>query len=125
MMDYISQHKLISLVILIALIGAAWWGFTQTSAPAPVVSTTNVGGNATDTQDAQIVQTLLQLQAVSLNGTILTDPGFLSLQDFTTQIVSEPIGRPNPFAPISATVVPVVATSTKTLNPNLFAPAKH
>jgi hypothetical protein len=122
MMEYITQHKLISLLVLVLLIGAAWWGFTNVSGPAPVITTTDVG-NATDTQDAQIVSTLLQLQAVTLSGAIFTDPGFLSLQDFTTQVVSEPVGRPNPFAPVSPDVP--IATSTGTLNPDLFAPAKN
>jgi hypothetical protein len=122
MMDYISQHKLVSLLIVVILIAAAWWGFTQTSGPAPVLSTDTLG-NATDTQDAQIVSTLLQLQAVSLSGAILTDPGFLALQDFTTQVVTEPLGRPNPFAPVNGSAS--TATSTQALNPNLFAPAKH
>ena len=97
-MDLIKQHKLISLLIVVVLIGIAWYEFSGSSAPAPVLSTT---GTATDTQDAQLVSTLLQLQTVTLSGTILNDPGFLSLQDYTTQIVSEPVGRPNPFAPIS------------------------
>ena len=123
MMDFISQHKLTSVVVLVLLIGAAWWGFTANSAPAPVLSTTGLS-SATSTQDAQLVSTLLQLQAVTLSGTILNDPGFLALQDYTTQVVSEPVGRPNPFAPLSGTGS-VVATSTTTLNPNLFAPAKH
>lgn len=124
MMDYISQHKLISLVILIVIIAAAWWGFTQTSGSSAVL-TSSATSVATDTQDAQIVSTLLQLQAVSLSGTILSDPGFLSLQDFTTQIVSEPIGRPDPFAPVSASASTANSASTTPINPNLFAPAKH
>jgi hypothetical protein len=121
MMDFISQHKIASLIILLLLIGAAWWGFTANSAPAPVIVSTTA---ATSTQDAQLVSTLLQLQAVTLSGTILSDPGFLALQDYTTQVVTEPIGRPNPFAPLSSTGA-TEATSTTSLNPNLFAPAKH
>lgn len=120
MMDYISKHKLLALVILILLVGAAWWEFMQSS-PAPILATTGTG--TTDTQDAQLISTLSQLQSVSLSGAIFSDPGFLSLQDFTTQIVSTPIGRPDPFAPVSASAPS--ATSTEKLNPNLFAPAKH
>jgi hypothetical protein len=121
MMSLISQHKIISGIVLLLLIFAAWWEFTGNSSSQPVLTTSGI---ATSTQDAQLVSTLLQLQAVSLNGTILSDPGFLSLQDFTTQVVSEPLGRPNPFAPISAGAL-VTGTSSATLNPNLFAPAKH
>jgi hypothetical protein len=120
MMDYISNHKLIALLVLVVLVGAAWWEFTGSS-PAPILSTTTAGG--TNSQDSQIVSTLLQLQAVTLNGTILSDPGFSSLQDFTTQIVSVPLGRPDPFAPVSPGTS--TATSTVKVNPNLFAPAKH
>lgn len=121
-MEFITQHKLLSAIIVIAICAAAWWTFTQSSGPAPVLATTVVAG-ATSTQDASIVTTLLQLQAVTLSGTILTDPAFLSLQDYTTQIVTEPIGRPDPFAPVSpGTAAP---TSTQKVNPNLFAPAKH
>lgn len=117
----ITQHKLISLAVLVLLIGAAWYEFTGSAAP-PVL-TTNVAAGASSTQDAQLVSTLLQLQAVNLNGTILSDAGFLSLQDFTTQVVSEPLGRPNPFAPISAGTT--LTSTTTALSPNLFAPAKH
>lgn len=120
MMDLISKHKLMSLLILVVLIGAAWWEFTG-STPAPILSTQSADDS--NSQDSEIVSTLLQLQAVSLSGTILSDPGFLSLQDFTTQIVSEPLGRPDPFAPISPSAS--TATTTQKVNPNLFAPAKH
>ncbi|MDR3571433.1 MAG: hypothetical protein P4L81_04535 [Candidatus Pacebacteria bacterium] len=120
-MEYVTQHKLISTLVLLILIAAAWWGFTNTSAPAPVLA--NPAAEASSSQDTQIVSVLLQLQAVNLSGTILTDPGFLSLQDFTTQIITEPIGRSNPFAPLAATSTATVV-QTK-VNPNLFAPAKH
>ena len=123
-MDYISNHKLIVGLIVVVLIGAAWYEFTQSSTPAPLLSSTaaTTGGD-TNPADQTLVSTLLALQAVSLNGTIFSDPAFLSLKDFTTQIVSEPVGRPNPFAPLSPSALQSVP-STPT-NPNLFAPAKQ
>jgi len=121
MMNFISQHKIAAILVLVLLIGAAWYGFTASSAPAPVLSTTD----ATDTNpaDQSLVSTLLQLQAVSLSGNIFSDPAFTSLQDFTTQIVSEPIGRTDPFAPLSPGTIG--AASSSTTNTHLFAPAKH
>jgi hypothetical protein len=118
-MDYIKQHKLLTGILVVIILGAAWYEFSGSS-PAPVLSTAATG-TATDTQDAQLVSTLLQLQTVTLNGTILSDPGFLSLQDFTTQVVSEPVGRPNPFAPVSPGSV-VEATTSQKIQPGLFAP---
>ncbi len=122
MMDYIQQHKLISGAIVVLLIGAAWWEFSGSSSGTSSVVVVNTAGSATDTESAQIVSTLLQLQAVTLSGTIFNDPGFMSLQDFTTQVISEPIGRPNPFAPI--TIPSASQTTSGSVNPNLFAPAK-
>jgi hypothetical protein len=123
MMNFISNHKIMAGIVILLLIAAAWYGFTQTSGPAPILTTTSATSD-TNPADQDLVTTLLTLQAVSLNGTIFTDPGFLALQDFTTQIVSEPVGRPDPFAPLSASIIRS-ATSTGTSNPNLFAPAKH
>ena len=119
-MDYIKQHKILTGILVVVILGAAWYEFTGSSSSAPVLSTASTG-SATDTQDAQLVSTLLQLQTVTLNGTILSDPGFLSLQDFTTQVVSEPVGRPNPFAPVSPGSV-VEATTSQKIQPGLFAP---
>jgi hypothetical protein len=118
-MEYIKQHKLLTGILLVIILGAVWYEFTGSS-PSPVLSTANTG-NATDTEQAQLVSTLLQLQTVTLNGTILSDPGFMSLQDFTTQVVSEPVGRPNPFAPVSPGSV-VEATTSQKIQPGLFAP---
>lgn len=120
-MDIIMRHKLITAIIVVMLIGAAWYEFTGTSAaPASILQTTGV---ATGTGEASIVSTLLQLQAVNLDGTVLANPAFLSLQDFTTQVVNEPTGRPDPFAPLSG--APVSTTSSAKVSPNLFAPAKQ
>jgi hypothetical protein len=122
MIDLVKQHKIYTLVIVVLLIAAAWYGFTQTSAP-PALSTTVTSD--TNPQDQQLVTTLLTLQAVSLNGTIFSDPGFVSLKDFTTQIVSEPVGRPDPFAPLPPGALLHAVSSQGSSNPNLFAPATH
>ena len=43
MTDFLKQHKILSLIVLLLLIGVAWWEFTGTSSPAPV------GGLSVDT----------------------------------------------------------------------------
>lgn len=126
MINYIFQHKLIAGIVLIVIIAAAWYEFTQ-SAATPILSSTNsadlsTGNPQVDAANQNLVSTLLTLQAVQLDGTIFSDQAFLSLQDFTTQVISEPIGRTDPFAPLSRGTV--VATSTGKITPNLFAPKK-
>ncbi len=120
MVNLIKQHTIAALLIGLLVIAALWYGLTQSSAaPAPVLTTTSAG--AASPGDQNLVTTLLTLQAVTLDGSVLSDPGFLQLKDFTTQVVSEPVGRPNPFAPYTASAPPAV---TNTTNPHLFAPVK-
>ncbi|QQG38218.1 MAG: hypothetical protein HYS26_01535 [Candidatus Kaiserbacteria bacterium] len=99
-MGFFSEHKtlLITVVAIILVIGV-WYGISSDAPSSSLLTSENVGG-AGSAEDQNLVETLLQLRAVSLSGAILGDPAFLSLQDFGTQIVPEPIGRPNPFAPL-------------------------
>jgi hypothetical protein len=88
--------------ILIAI--GAWWGL---SGEAPSNSLlTSQGSSELGPTEKNLVDTLLQLRAVSLSGTIFSDPSFVVLRDFGTQIIPEPIGRENPFAPLSDDPIP-------------------
>ncbi|OHA26006.1 MAG: hypothetical protein A3D52_01305 [Candidatus Taylorbacteria bacterium RIFCSPHIGHO2_02_FULL_44_36] len=41
-----------------------------------------------------------ELSAFDLNPAVLSNPAFVSLEDFSREIPSEPAGRTNPFVPI-------------------------
>ena len=47
-----------------------------------------------------LVALLFRLQSLKLDQSIFTSPVFRSLKDFSQEIPSEPVGRPNPFAPV-------------------------
>ena len=76
--------------------GAAWYGLTSPSS----TKTTLVTTTANNAPGQDLVETLLALRAVKLDGTIFTEPAFTGLTDFSTPIIPEPVGRPNPFAPL-------------------------
>ena len=82
------------------LAGFVWYGFSGSSQPTSLLTTQNAGGSS-DSMEKDLVATLLALRSVSLSGTIFSDTTFRGLRDFSTQIVPEPMGRPDPFAPIS------------------------
>lgn len=84
--------------ILIGVI--AWYSLTGDAVPAGVVQTENVAAGAVSEEQRIILDTLFQLRAIQLSGTIFNNPAFTSLKDFRTEIVAEPIGRRNPFAPL-------------------------
>lgn len=83
--------------VVVALL--IWYGFLRSDTKASLLTTeelTTTNGEV----DSDVVATLLTLRAVSLTGSIFEDPAFQQLQDFGSEIMLEPVGRPNPFAPI-------------------------
>ena len=115
MIELISRHK-IAVVVIGVVIAVVSWAALSEGPTSSSLLTTEVTADGGDTE---LVTTLLALRAVKLDGTIFTDPSFTSLKDFSTEIVPEPIGRPNPFAPLGSTVVP---TASSTRGAQIFAP---
>lgn len=50
---------------------------------------------------ADFVALLYQLKSLHLDLTLFDDPVFKSMENFGTEIPPEPIGKPNPFIPLS------------------------
>ncbi len=119
-MDWILRHKLLAIIITVVLAGVAWYMLSGSSSPsAPVLSTeqpTQAPAGASD-----LVQSLLVLRAVTLSGTIFSNPAFQALQDFTTPIIPEPVGRPDPFAPLGQGNQ---ASPSSTQGAQIFAPKR-
>ena len=114
MITLLKQHKLMALggVALVAVF--IWYGMTSSGSSSPTITTTPVAGSV----DPTLVSTLLTVSAVNLDGTIFTEPAFTSLQDYSTPIIDEPVGRPNPFAPLS----PTSASNGSVNDTRIFAP---
>lgn len=113
MFNYVKTHKLFTGIGVLIIVAISWFalsgGNPSSSAENQLLGTSSLpasaSGNATVAGvDRELQDTLDQVRAIQLNDPILSDPAFLSLQDFGQQIVPEPFGRPIPFAPISGTV---------------------
>ena len=74
--------------------GAYWYFFINTGTEAPVSSI----GTLNPTQ-AQFQTLIAELQPISFNTGILSDPRFLSLTDLSIPIAPEALGHIDPFAP--------------------------
>jgi|GEM_PF-262309 len=68
-------------------------------APSAVVASAD-GGTKTEDPKAKVVEMLAKLSSLKLDRAFFDSPIFRSLQDFSVDVVAEPKGRPNPFAPI-------------------------
>ena len=117
-MQFLSHHKLVIILGVVVVAAVAWWAISGGSAPSSSLvtneSAAGVGGNVAD---QNLITTLLALRTVKLDGAIFSEQTFKALKDFSTQIVPEPVGRANPFAPLSSGV-----TSTSTPSDSIFRP---
>jgi hypothetical protein len=118
-MQWIKQHFLIFLGVIVVLCAMVFYAMSSSAPPAPILTTSGTTGSpSADSSDQELVATLLALRAVTLSGTIFQDPAFISLSDFSTPIVPEPVGRPNPFAPLqSGTSTPDNSRTTQLFTP--------
>ncbi|MBI5457796.1 hypothetical protein HY971_03675 [Candidatus Kaiserbacteria bacterium] len=116
-MQTLLQHKLILVACALLVAGGVWYGMSSTPAAPDLTSTPATAG--TSSVDQGIVPTLLTLRAVKLDGTVFSDPTFTQLKDFSTEIIEEPVGRTNPFAPFSS---PSQLSASSTKGTQTFQP---
>lgn len=102
-----NKNLLILLGVSLLIAGGAWIGLSGSNSSDDLLSTETVGG-----ADSDIVATLLALRSVSLESSLFSDPAFLILRDLGTQILPEPVGRQNPFAPISGSQAATTSNAT-------------
>lgn len=75
--------------------------------PEPILVS---NGQVQNNVGQDLLKQLLQLRALQLNDAIFSRPAFESLQDFSQELVAEPVGRVNPFSPLG--VDPAVPAET-------------
>ncbi|RJR14065.1 hypothetical protein C4585_01205 [Candidatus Parcubacteria bacterium] len=111
MIGFLSRNFLFIILAGIVIAGGVWYTLRGGSASPTIITTQTEGGSA----EKEVVDTLLALRAVTLSGTIFSDPAFQTLQDFGVQIVPETVGRENPFAPKEG--AQTAATGTRATSP--------
>lgn len=86
----------IALVVIAAFVAYIIFFTPERSAP---LSVTAVSG-AESAVEQELLTLLLELRSITLDESIFSDDRFRALKDLSQDIVTEPIGRPNPFAPL-------------------------
>jgi hypothetical protein len=108
--------KLKKIIIALAVLGILFVLYTVFIKSDPVVDPlvegrSPIAGGVTD-QDSQaissqITQALLKIEQIKLDRSIFENQIFASLEDRSEEIIDEPVGRSNPFAPLGDTSVNV------------------
>jgi hypothetical protein len=106
--------KLKKIIIVIVIIAIGYFAysmfFKKAEDPMSFITNTNslnTTRNLADTQALgnQITQALVQIESLTLDKSVFDNPIFRSLDDKSEVISSEPLGRRNPFAPLTDTSV--------------------
>jgi hypothetical protein len=109
-----------SLLIAVAILAALGFGgytyINRGSAVSPDLLVAESAGSSSGL-DGDLLKALQQLKTIKLNTKIFQDPVFRSFFDFGTTIQRQETGRPNPFAPVSASST---MNASSTSNPSLF-----
>lgn len=88
----------VSLIIVTLVVAAGVYWYMATGSGEQPALTASSPLNAAQTQFQVLVS---ELQPISFNSAIFSDPNFMSLVDITTPVTPETPGRLDPFAPIS------------------------
>lgn len=97
MIDIIKQNKVILVILVIIIVAFAWFGLADRQ-PSTSLLTNDTRGDAS-VAEQEILRLLLDMRTIRLDSSIFENPAFASLQNFGRDIVPEPVGRTNPFAP--------------------------
>jgi len=97
MLTFIKENIAFVLITLVALLGGGYYFLFMQADTSPALT-----ASETASPESQLIlQQLASLQGIHLDEAVFKDPVFLSLTDFGVVLKAEPIGRRNPFQPIS------------------------
>ncbi len=106
-MESVLQHKNFVIIVGTGLIIAAAFLFLSKTDPesagaaAALSAETRARLEQSAEIEREIIQELRKLQSITFDDSLYEDPSFQQLVDFSRPIESQPVGRDNPFAPLS------------------------
>ncbi len=95
-----TKNILLALILLAASFYLYSYFFVGSGDTSDVLTVTTPDGGDT-VLAADLLLVLADLRTLTLDDSIFTDPVFQSLKNFRVELSPEPIGRDNPFAPIT------------------------
>ena len=103
-----NNRTTIGAIMLGVLLVVAYYVFWGSGSGSPLLSSSA----APSSESQQLLATLGDLHSVTLDNRIFKNQIFLSLSDFGAVIPEQPVGRPNPFAPVGVQTSPRSASSS-------------
>lgn len=101
MMNLLKQNQTAILVVVILVISFFAYSYFFTGKETNTSALREEQVSTVAPADQDLISLLLELKSITLDETIFSNTAFQSLQDFSQELVTEPVGRVNPFAPFS------------------------
>ena len=94
----LSSPTIIITLLALILLGGGYWYFSssQTGNEPPISS-----GATINTAQMKFQSLVNELQPITFDTSIFSNPGFNALADIATPVTREPTGRLDPFAPVA------------------------
>ncbi len=106
-MELLKENKTVFVIGVIILALLIFYGINTGNDSGNVLLTSSSPNVSKEVNDRELLQLLIDMRSINLEGYIFEDPTYLSLQDFSRSIVPEPVGRQDPFAPLPKTEVTI------------------
>lgn len=106
-MELLRKNFAVIGIIVIVVLGGIWYSMSSGSVSQEVAVTEGgvlvaSEGDPESSGDPDVLKLLLDMRAIKLDGRLFKSPAFRALQDTGKQILAEPKGRANPFAPVGS-----------------------
>lgn len=101
----------ISIVILLILLGGYFFFIRGGNASDPLLVA--LESSETSAAEQAVLSLLSRLNTISFSDSVFLDARFNSLVDNSVTLIPQPVGRPNPFAPIGSDPVIVVPNNQR------------
>ena len=103
-MGFLKKYKTIFIIVIVVIAGGIAYN-TLFKSDNENLLTSDIGILSSEESAAAVAENdllnlLLDIRSIKLDGNIFSKETFKSLEDFGQEIIPEPVGRENPFAPI-------------------------
>ena len=110
-----------NLIIAVVVLGALGFGgylYANRDTSVPEADDLLIGMAMPEANpiDGDLLKALRDLESLKLDGSIFSNPVWLTLKDFGKELAPQAAGRPNPFAPIGGSSPVSAPTGTTTSN---------
>jgi uncharacterized membrane protein len=99
-MNFFSRFRTPLIVVALIIVAFLAYSIFFTGESEGVLSESSQ--SATASVDNELIALLLQLKSLTLDESLFGNAAFQSLQDLSQELIPEPVGRNNPFAPLGS-----------------------